>query len=407
MKRIIPMMSRLARAHVHLQARLEGLFQAFAAPQYAPLAAAISENLEHIALETRDFWAQVSPLCGDDLRKVKFGSDTLADAIEWEILKYQARVRPELEKTWPPLFRDRHVHIGCLNHMWRQLTRETEDSLAFKGIETFFDVGPWGGFNFVVNEEGYTRMPFARLTLGIGSLPSTPLREDGGPFFDTFMPLYTSRLAREGLIVPEEWQYRNPKRDVSGRLTELSHTYYFPHHTYDNRTFVKVRLSREFETYEEIMVADFLELLTRLYHTTDWAAYKQETKDVDVRFDLQDFVSLNHIMEGVYQRTEREEQLIQEIKEAFRGAIRQRSVLYDYLDQVVASKWIENLVWAVARVVLGIRKFERPFSMSRDILTSPLPPQLLVRVKRHVQAYHDRIGSLRPAAEAGHRREQE
>jgi hypothetical protein len=214
------------------------------------------------------------------------------------------------------------------------------------------------------------------------------------------MPLYKHRLAQEGLSVPEEWRYRNPKRDPSGSLVELSQTYYFPHHTYDNRTFVKVRLSREFETYEEIMVADFLELLTRLYHTTDWAAYKQETKDVDVRFDVQDFVSLNHIMEGVYQRTDREERLIQEIKSAFRGAIRERSVLYDYLDRVVASKWIENLVWAVAGVVLGIRKFERPFSMSRDILTSPLPPQLLVRVKRHVQAYHDRIGSLRPPARA-------
>ncbi len=400
-------MDRLGRAHGHLRATLEGLFQAVAAPGHAPLAAAISENLKHIALETSDFWAPVSPLCEADLRKVKFRSATLADAVEWEVLKYQARVRPDLEKTWPPLFRDRHVHIGSLIHMWRQLTRETEDSLALKGIETFFDIGPWGGFNFVVNEEGYTRMKFARLTLGIGSLPSTPLHEDGGPFFDTFMPLYKSRLAQEGLIVPEEWQYRNPKRDPSGGLVELSQTYYFPHHTYDNRTFVKVRLSREFETYEEIMVADFLELLTRLYHTTDWAAYKQETKDVDVRFDLQDFVSLNHIMEGVYQRTEKEEGLIQEIKAAFRGAIRERPVLYDYLDQVVASKWIENLVWGVARAVLGIRKFERPFSMSRDILTSPLPPQLLVRVKRHVQAYHDRIGSLRPTAETGSRVDQE
>ena len=400
-------MDRLARAHGHLRATLEGLFQTVETTRGASLAAAIADNLEHMALQTSDFWAQLSPLFDDELRKVKFRSGTLADAVEWEVLKYQARVRPDLEKSWPPLFRDRHVHIGSLNRIWRELTRKTEDTLASKGIETFFDVGPWGGFNFVVNEHGYTRMPFARLTLGIGSLASTPLHDDGGPFFETFMPLYKSRLAEEGLIVPEEWQYRNPKRDPSGRLVELSQTYYFPHHTYDNRTFVKVRLSREFETYEEIMVADFLELLTRLYHTTDWAAYKQETKDVDVRFDLQDFVSLNHIMDGVYQRTEREERLIQEIKAAFRGAIRQRSVLYDYLDQVVASKWIENLVWGIARVVLGIRKFERPFSMGRDILTSPLPPQLLVRVKRHVQTYHDRIGALRPAADAGGRMVQE
>ena len=273
---------------------------------------------------------------------------------------------------------------------------ETEDRLAAQGLETFFDIGPWGGFNFVVNPDGYTRMKFARLTLGIGSLPCTPLEEHGGPFFDMFMPMYKSRLAEEGLIIPEEWHYRNPKRDPSGRLLELSYTYYFPHHTYDNRTFVKVRLSREFETYEEIMVWDFLELLARLYHTTDWAAYKQDTKDVDVRFDLQDFVSLSHIMEGVYRRTDKEERLLEEIKEAFRGAIRERVVLYDYLDRLVASKWIENLVWAIAGTVLGIKKFERPFSLTRDILTNPLPAQLLIPVKRHVQAYHDSIGALRP-----------
>ena len=336
----------------------------------------------------------------EELNGVSIHRGTLAHAVEWELLKFQARVRSERHTKWPPLFRDRHVHIGTLIHLWRDVARETEDRLAAEGVETFFDIGPWGGFNFVVNEDGYTRMKFARLTLGVGSLPSTPLEEKGGPFFDTFMPLYKSRLAEEGLIVPEEWQYRNPKRDASGSLVELSHTYYFPHHTYDNRTFVKVRLSREFETYEEIMLWDFLELLGRLYHTTEWASYKQETKDVDVRFDLQDFVSLSHIMEGVYQRTEKEERLLQEIKEAFRGPIRERPVLYEYLDRLVASKWIENLIWAVAGVVLGIRKFERPFSVSRDILTIPLPPQLLVRVKRHVQAYHDRIGGLRPAAEA-------
>ena len=392
-------MDRLARAHGHLRATLRGLFQAAAPPHLAPLGVLIAEKVEHIPAESPDFWQVVRPFCEDELRKIKSSSSTLATAIEWEVLKHQARVRPDREKTWPPLFHDRHVHIGSLIHLWRDVARQTEDRLAGEGIDTFFDIGPWGGFNFVVGEDGYTRMKFARLTLGVGSLPSTPLLENGGRFFETFMPLYKSRLAEEGLVVPEEWQYRNPKRDPSGGLLELSHTYYFPQHTYDNRTFVKVRLSREFETYEEIMVWDFLELLARLYHTTDWAAYKQETKDVDVRFDLQDFVSLSHIMEGVYQRTEKEERLLQEIKEAFRGAIRERAVLYDYLDQVVASKWIENLVWAVAGAVLGIRKFERPFSMTRDILTKPLPPQLLVRVKRHVQAYHDRIGRLRPAGE--------
>jgi hypothetical protein len=196
--------------------------------------------------------------------------------------------------------------------------------------------------------------------------------------------------------VPEEWQYRNPKRDSAGRLLEISHTYYFPHHTYENRTFVKVRLSREFETYEEIMVWDFLELLARLYQTTDWETFKHETKDVDVRFDLQDFISLSHIMESVYQRTDKEEQLLQDIKGAFRGAIRERPILYDYLDRVVKSKWIENLFWAIAGTVLGVRKFQRPVHYGREILTSPLPPQLLIPVKRHVMAYHDRIGALQP-----------
>jgi hypothetical protein len=392
-------MDRLARAHRHLRATLRDLFQGAAPPHLDALGVLIAEKMEQIPVNALDFWQEVRPLCEEDLRKIKVRFATLADCVEWEVLKHQARVRPDREKAWPPLFHDRHVHIGSLIHLWREVTRQTEDRLAAEGIDTFFDVGPWGGFNFVVGEDGYTRMKFSRLTLGVGSLPSTPLTENGGPFFETFMPLYKSRLAEEGLVVPEEWQYRNPKRDASGRLMELSHTYYFPHHTYDNRTFVKVRLSREFETYEEIMVWDFLELLARLYHTTDWAAYKQETKDVDVRFDLQDFVSLSHIMEAVYQRTEKEDRLLHEIKEAFRGAIRERAVLYDYLDRVVASKWIENLVWAVAWEVLGIRKFERPFSVTRDILTKPLSPQLLVRVKRHVQAYHDRIGGLRPARE--------
>jgi len=331
-----------------------------------------------------------------ELARLRSGPASRAHAEEWERLKLQARIQDEPETGWPPLFRDKHVHIGSLIHLWRGVARETEERLAAQGIETFLDIGPWGGFNFVVDQDGYTRMKFARLTLGIGSLASTPLEENGGPFFDTFMPLYKVRLAKEGLVVPEEWQYKNPKRDSAGRLLEISHIYYFPWHTYDNRSFVKVRLSREFETYEEIMVWDFLELLARLHYTTDWAAYRQETKDVDVRFDLQDFISLSHITEGVYRRTDQEERLLQEIKEAFRGAIRERAVLYEYLDRVVKSKWVENLLWAIAGVVLGIRKFERTVSFGPEIQTRPLPPQLLIPVKRHVMAYHERIGALRP-----------
>lgn len=368
-------------------------------PGYRSCADVIADTLEQLPLETPDFAAHVRSLY-EDLRKIRFATGQLSDAVEWEIVKLQARVRPEPAIDWPSLFRDRHVHIGSLIHLWREVARETEEELAAQGIVTFFDIGPWGGFNFVVNEDGYTRMKFARLTLGVGSLATTPLHEQGGPFFDAFMPLYKSRLAQQGLLVPEEWQYRNPKQDSSGKLLELSYTYYFPHHTYDNRTFVKIRLSREFETYEEIMVWDFLGLLDRLYHTTDWATYKQETKDVDVRFDLQDFVSLSHIMEGVYHRTETEDRMLREIKEAFRGAIRERPVLYEYLDRLVKSKWIENLVWAIAGKVLGIRKFERSFSFSRDILTRPLPPQLLIPVKRRVQSYHDQIGAYRPVESA-------
>ena len=336
-----------------------------------------------------------------ELERLRSGSGSIEYALEWEKLKLEARIQPAPETQWPPLFREQHVHIGSLIHLWREVARETEDRLAEQGCETFLDIGPWGGFNFVVNQDGYTRMKFSRLTLGIGSLATTPLEETGGLFFDTFMPLYKDRLAKEGLVVPEEWQYKNPKRDPSGRLRELSRTYYFPWHTYENRAFVKVRLSREFETYEEIMVWDFLELLARLYHTTDWTAYKLETKDVDVRFDLQDFISLSHIMEGIYRRTDKEERLLQEIKEAFRGPIRERAVLYEYLDRVVKARWIENLYWAVAGAVLGIRKFERPVSFGPEIQTRPLPPQLLIPVRRHVGAYHERVGALRPENKLG------
>ncbi|HEX9284909.1 MAG TPA: hypothetical protein VF879_04485 [Nitrospirales bacterium] len=388
-------MTRRERAFGHFRSTVGGLLQTAAPLHLHPLASLIADAAEE-APDAADLWEHVRDRCKKELRGVRHGSGTLAHAVEWELVKLQARIKPEPDSGWPPLFRDKHVHIGSLIHLWRSVARATEEKLAGQGIETFFDVGPWGGFNFVVNEDGYTRMKFARLTLGIGSLTTTPLEENGGAFFDRFMPLYKARLAGEGLVVPEEWQYKNPKHDPSGRLLEISHTYYFPHHTYENRTFVKVRLSREFETYEEIMVWDFLDLLARLYYTSDWAVFKQETKDVDVRFDLQDFISLSHIMEGVYRRTEKEEQLLREIKEAFRGAIRERSVLYEYLDRLVKSKWIENLFWAIAGVVLGVRKFERPINFVREIHTYPLPPQLLIPVKRHVQTYHEKIGAYRP-----------
>jgi hypothetical protein len=95
-----------------------------------------------------------------------------------------------------------------------------------------------------------------------------------------------------------------------------------PTHSYDRRTFIKVRASRACETVEEIALQDFLRLLERLQFTSDWVVYREQTKDVDARFDLQDFISLNHMVEGIYQRSSAEDRLLHEIKDAFRGAIR-------------------------------------------------------------------------------------
>ncbi|MBM4134106.1 MAG: hypothetical protein FJ245_10090 [Nitrospira sp.] len=345
---------------------------------------------------TPALWAQLGLLCSG-YSTVKLRGGTLADSAVWEVAKFFSRTRPRPVQVWPPLFDHRRVHIGTLLQLWRRVASDTEEGLNGRGIRTILDVGPWGGFNFVVGSDGYTRMPFARLTLAVGSLSAVPLHEQGGPFFEEFMPRYIRLLASEGLPLPDEWQYRNPRRDGAGRLVELSRVYYFPNHTYDRRTFVKVRFSKEFETYEEVLVRDLLEGLARLFHTTDWDAYKAETPDVDVRFDIQDFISLNHVLEGLYTRPESEEALLQEIKEGFRGAIRQRRVLYDFLDRIVASKWVENLSWAIAQTVLGIKRYERPFSLSREIITTPLPARLMIPVYRHLTAYHDMIAARRPS----------
>jgi hypothetical protein len=272
-----------------------------------------------------DLWKDIRADCERLCSGVSFGKGTLAQAIEWEILKLQTRLasaEPLSSTDATPLFRNRHVHVGVLIRLWRSLALETEAWLAAQGYETLLDVGPWGGFNFVLEPDGYTRMPFARLTLAVGGLAATPLQEQGGPLFDYLLPRYRAELWAAGVAFPDLWTYQFPKRDATGRLLEVSGTHYLPTHSYDRRTFIKVRASRACETVEEIALQDFLLLLERLQFTSDWVVYREQTKDVDARFDLQDFISLNHMVEGIYQRSSAEDRLLHEIKDAFRGAIR-------------------------------------------------------------------------------------
>lgn len=299
--------------------------------------------------------------------------------------------------TWPALFRGRHVHVGCLVNMIGEVTRETEAQLREAGTETALSAGLWGGFNFLVGPDGYTRMPIGRLTIVIGSPPETPLEEDGGPVLRAFLPPYVRRLGDAGWDAPDEWEFRHAKRARDGRLIELSCVHYLPGHSYDTRTFLKVRLSRECRTYEEILLRDFLVVLERLYLTTDWTLYKEETRLVDVRFDLQDFLSLNYVLGPLYERTPVEETLLREITDAYLSHMRDAPTLHRFLDRVISSKWIENVVWRVAQAACGIERYQRPFSISRDLLAGPLPASLVGSVARHLQAYHEEVGRLRPS----------
>lgn len=343
-----------------------------------------------------DLWAAVGEdrLCDHAGLPVLKG--TLAQAIEWETLKLQSRLG---ESTSPPtsrpvpLFRDRHVHIGTLIRLWRRLALDTEESLAGQGCDTLLDVGPWGGFNFVLDADGYTRMPFARLTLAIAGLPVTPIQEQGGPIFEHLLPRYHAALEAAGVTFPDVWHYQFPKQDPTGRLAEISGTHYLPDHTYERRTFIKVRVSRAYDTVEEMTLQDFLILLERLQFTTDWDLYREQTKDVDARFDLQDFISLNHLVEGVYQRSASEERLLNEIKDAFRGAIRTPNVLYDFLGRVIRSRWVENLYWAMTEAALGVKRYQRLVSFDREVCPQ-IPPRLLIPVRRHMQRYHRQLGAF-------------
>ncbi len=381
--------SRTQRAFRHFHTAVEKLFQIAAPDSLHGLADTLLSCVTSAPHGT-DYWQQLRGQCSS-LCTIPYRHGTLDEAVEWEALKLQTHLAVVSNRQKPPpLFCQRHIHIATLIKMWRCLTLQTEEVLAQQGHDTLFDVGPWGGFNFVVKEDGYTRMPFARLTLAIGSLPNTPLEEQGGPFFEDFLPRYLAALQSAGVTIPNAFQCQHHKYSPAGWLEELSCTYHFPQHTYDRRTFVKIRLSRAYETIEEITLHDLLGLLERLHLTTDWDSYREQTQDVDIRFDLQDYISLSHLIEGVYQRTPTEEALLLEIKEAFRGAIKERKLLYRFIDEIRKSKWIENVYWEVAHRALGIRRFQRPVSFTREVCSN-MPPRLLIPVRRHLQAYHQSI----------------
>lgn len=385
---------RADRAIRHFRTSLENH-----AATHAP--AGLSELIDHVtqqaatAMPGMDLWAGIAADCRRDLSGLSVHKGTLAQAVEWETLKLQTRlhgIEGTSPSTFVPLFRNRHVHIGRLIQLWRRLAFDTETWLAEQGYETLLDIGPWGGFNFVVDDDGYTRMAFARLTLAVGSLPGTPLDHAGGPFFEHLLPCYRAELQAAGVHFPDQWQWQFPKHDQAGRLTELSGTHYLPEHTYDRRTFIKVRLSRTCETVEELTLQDLLPLLERLHFTTDWDLYREQTQPVDARFDLQDFLSLNHVVESLYQRTAKEERLLNEIKDAYRGAVRSPHVLYTYLNTVIRSGWVENLYWALAEAALGVKRYQRAVSFDREVCPH-IPPRLLIPVRRHLQKYHARLSA--------------
>lgn len=367
--------------------------QNLAPSQTPPALSHLIDHVTHLAATGTSaslLWEDVAEDCRRDLARRVIFKGTLAQAVEWEILKLQHRLgstdgAPQTGSV--PLFRDRHVHIGTLIQLWHRMALDTEDWLAGEGYDTLLDVGPWGGFNFVLEADGYTRMPFARLTLAVGSLAWTPLDEAGGPLLDHLLPRYRAALQAAGVTFPDEWQWLFPKHDQAGRLTELSATHYLPGHTYERRTFIKVRLSRSCETVEEMTLQDLLPLLERLHFTTDWDLYREQTQPVDARFDLQDFLSLNHVAEGVYHRSAGEERLLNEIKDAYRGAVRSPKILYNYLDNVIRSGWVENLYWALAEAALGVKRYQRAVSFDREVCPH-IPPRLLIPIRRYLRNYH-------------------
>lgn len=148
----------------------------------AELSSGLRRVVDHIACIAgtagpgTDLWDGIRLQCEREFSGIRHGKGTVAHALEWEILKLQTRLESSAYGNpipSVPRFRNRHVHIGALIRLWRRLALEAEEWLANQGYDTLLDVGPWGGFNFVLEPDGYTRMPFARLTLAVGGLPST------------------------------------------------------------------------------------------------------------------------------------------------------------------------------------------------------------------------------------------
>ena len=102
------------------------------------------------------------------------------------------------------------------------------------------------------------------------------------------------------------------------------------------------------------------------------------------------------LVEGLYQRTAKEERLLNEIKDAYRGAVRSPQVLYKYLDTVIRSGWVENLYWAMAEAALGVKRYQRAVSFDREVCPH-IPPRLLIPVRRHLQRYHAGLSAVAPA----------
>src|SRR5207245_8676875 len=110
--------NRRERAFRHFRSTIESLLHAAAPASLHPLASLIADEIE-AAPEASDLWERVRPRCEHELRKVRNGSGTLAHGVEGELIKLQARIKPEPQTGWPPLFRDKHVLIGSLIHLWR------------------------------------------------------------------------------------------------------------------------------------------------------------------------------------------------------------------------------------------------------------------------------------------------
>ena len=191
----------------------------------------------------------------------------MAELIESEALRLRSRLSNlDDQSSSIPLVRDKHVHIKTLLRLWRHLTLETEECLAEHGYYTLPDVGPWGGFNFVFENGRLHSHALCQTDIGHGRPSLTPLGRalsSSNTCSRLTMPLCKRRVSGS----PMSGNSSFLKQDPSGRLFEISGTHYCPSHTYDHRTFIKVRVSRALETVEEITLRGFSRLLERLHFT--------------------------------------------------------------------------------------------------------------------------------------------